>query len=62
MTSAVAHGVRAECLTPHCDPSPTQMLITVPWSIFVVTYVHYACVADCADAMADEWEDTSGCA
>ena len=25
-------------------------------------YVHYACVADCADAMADAWEDTAGCA
>ena len=21
-------------------------------------YAHYACVADCADAMADAWEDT----
>ena len=29
---------------------------------FVVTYAHYACVADCADAMADVWEDTAGCA
>ena len=29
---------------------------------FVVTYAHYACVADCADAMADAWEDTAGCA
>ena len=28
----------------------------------VVTYVHYTCVADCADAMADAWEDTAGCA
>ena len=28
----------------------------------VVTYAHYACVADCADAMADAWEDTAGCA
>ena len=27
----------------------------------VVTYAHYACVADCADAMADAWEDTTGC-
>ena len=26
------------------------------------TYAHYACVADCADAMADAWEDTAGCA
>ena len=25
-------------------------------------YAHYACVADCADAMADAWEDTAGCA
>ena len=25
-------------------------------------YAHYACVADCADAMADAWEDTGGCA
>ena len=23
---------------------------------------HDACVADCADAMADAWEDTAGCA
>ena len=23
---------------------------------------HYACVVDCADAMADAWEDTAGCA
>ena len=30
--------------------------------IIVVTYAHYACVADCADAMADAWEDTAGCA
>ena len=30
--------------------------------IDVVTYAHYACVADCADAMADAWEDTAGCA
>ena len=28
----------------------------------VVTYAHYARVADCADAMADAWEDTAGCA
>ena len=28
----------------------------------VVTYAHYACVADCADAMADAWEDTASCA
>ena len=28
----------------------------------VATYAHYACVADCADAMADAWEDTAGCA
>ena len=28
----------------------------------VVTYAHYACVADCANAMADAWEDTAGCA
>ena len=28
----------------------------------VVTYAHYACVADCADAMADAWEDNAGCA
>ena len=25
-------------------------------------YAHYACVADCADAMADAWEDTASCA
>ena len=25
-------------------------------------YAHYACVADCANAMADAWEDTAGCA
>ena len=25
-------------------------------------YAHYARVADCADAMADAWEDTAGCA
>ena len=25
-------------------------------------YAHYACVADCADAMADAWENTAGCA
>ena len=34
----------------------------VPDRQFVVTYAHYACVADCADAMADAWEDTAGCA
>ena len=28
----------------------------------VVTYAHYACVVDCADAMADAWDDTAGCA
>ena len=28
----------------------------------VVTYAHYACVADCADATADAWEDTVTCA
>ena len=28
----------------------------------VVTYAHYACVVDCADAMADAWEDTASCA
>ena len=27
-----------------------------------MTYAHYPCVADCADAMADAWEDTAGCA
>ena len=30
--------------------------------VAVVTYAHYACVADCADAMADAWEDTARCA
>ena len=28
----------------------------------VVTYAHYACVSDFADAMANAWEDTAGCA
>ena len=28
----------------------------------VMTYAHYACVVDCADAMADAWDDTAGCA
>ena len=28
----------------------------------VVAYVLYACVAGCADAMGDAWEDTGGCA
>ena len=37
-----------------------------PWSdglgvACVVTCAPYACVADCADAMADAWEDTTGC-
>ena len=27
-----------------------------------MAYAHYACVADCADDMADAWEDTAGCA
>ena len=27
-----------------------------------MTYAYYACVDDCADAMADAWEDTAGCA
>ena len=27
-----------------------------------MTYAQCACVADCADAMADAWEDTAGCA
>ena len=31
-------------------------------AIDVVTYARYACVADCADAMADVWEDTAGSA
>ena len=30
-----------------------------PHSATVVTYAHNACVADCADAMADAWEDTA---
>ena len=25
-------------------------------------YAHYACVADCAEAMADAWEDIASCA
>ena len=25
-------------------------------------YAHHACVADCAYAIADAWEDTAGCA
>ena len=25
-------------------------------------HAHYACVADCADAMANAWEDIAGCA
>ena len=37
----------------------TQRVVRLP---AVVTYAHYACVADCADAMADAWEDTAGCA
>ena len=32
------------------------------WLECVVAYAHYACVAECADAMADAWEDTAGCA
>ena len=28
----------------------------------VVTYANYAYMADCADAMADAWEDSAGCA
>ena len=30
--------------------------------IYIYIYAHYACVADCADAMADAWEDTAACA
>ena len=33
-------------------------LIRVP----CIIYAHYACKADCADAMADVWEDTGRCA
>ena len=33
-----------------------------PLGIGVVTYAHYACVADFADATADAWEDNAGCA
>ena len=36
--------------------------VSQPEELGVVTYAHYACVADCADAMADAWEDTAGCA
>ena len=39
----------------HLSKSPTL------WES-VVTYTHYACVAHCADAIADAWEDTGGCA
>ena len=31
-------------------------------AVAVVTYAHYACVADCTGAMANAWEDTAGCA
>ena len=36
---------------------PTEYLV-----LAVVIYAHYAYMADCADAMADAWEDTAGCA
>ena len=39
---------------------PVHVAATSP--SVVVAYAHYACVADCADAMADAWEDTAGCA
>ena len=39
-----------------CFSDPILMIVVV------VTCAHYACVADCADAMADAWEDTAGCA
>ena len=42
-------------------PKPAKAAVT-PRATSVVTYAHYACVADCADAMADAWEDTAGCA
>ena len=28
----------------------------------VVTYALYTCMAECAEGMADAWEDTAGCA
>ena len=40
---------------------PKERWLKVMLDEFVVTYAHYACVADCADAMADTWEDTAGC-
>ena len=42
--------------------STTQVQVADGSVVDVVTYAHYACVADCADAMADAWEDTAGCA
>ena len=36
--------------------------VGIQLSSAVVTYAHYACVSDCADAIADAWEDTAGCA
>ena len=43
-------------------PTKSASENTSTTSSHVVTYAHYACVADRADAMADAWEDTAGCA
>ena len=45
------------------DPANTDACIVCPRvsnAPCIVTYAHYACVADCANSMADAWEDTAG--
>ena len=59
MSAAVGAISCIGALADDATPAAEQQ---VPLVVTVVIYAHYACVADCADAMADAWEDTAGCA
>ena len=51
-------------IRPACQSYANLLVLTLSSSTVsqFVTYAYYACVADCADTMADAWKDTAGCA
>ena len=64
MDEGVAPGPGGAEAAPASGVEPPEMgqFLCMPTEVCVVTCAHYACVADCANAMADAWKDTVGCA
>ena len=60
-TSLIPAGAATACVVPFLLDPAAALGRMFPWHCCDI-YAHYACVADCADAMADAWEETAGCA